>query len=617
VYLQLTLDQCYHPDGFYTYPSDEFMRDEIIRSKKIGLNGNRLHIKVEVPRKLYWADKLGLLIMADVPNSWGEPGPLQRKEWEFAMRGMLERDYNHPAIFSWVLFNETWGLFSSEKNGRRRYADSTAAWVKEKYLEAKKLDPTRLIEDNSACNYDHVISDINSWHAYLPGYNWKSFMKTVNDSTFPGSGWNYRHPAVQGNAPMINSECGNVWGYEGSTGDVDWTYDYHRMMNEFRQSPKMAGWLYTEHHDVINEWNGYYKYNRGEKITGLDALVPGMQLNDLHSLYYLSAGPDICREVLPNQELSIPLFASFMGDQKLGDSLVVHTELYGWDQLGRYQYISGSYTPVPYKPWYNGTISNMQVMMPCTPMLAILAYSLEDANGHVLHHNFTSFLVSNGPAIKDEMIAIGNYSKRIIRFAPASFTETKWSTKTENILVGKKVWGDGSGFFEYRIPWPAGLKTADIKAASLVLEASAKRLNGKDKAKNVSGDGDYMRGAGLHDPSLNPNSYPMTDSEKFPSLLQVRINDQAAGQFYLEDDPADHRGILSWFAQPENNRLSEAGSYGYLVEANIPAAALISAEGKEIVIRLEVTDALPGGLAIYGERFGRYPVEPSLVFELK
>ncbi len=97
LYLQLTLDQSYHPDGFYTFPSDEFMRDEILRSKRIGLNGNRIHIKVEVPRKLYWADRLGLLIMADVPNSWGEPEELQQKEWETAMRGMLARDYNHPA----------------------------------------------------------------------------------------------------------------------------------------------------------------------------------------------------------------------------------------------------------------------------------------------------------------------------------------------------------------------------------------------------------------------------------------------------------------------------------------------------------------------------------------
>jgi hypothetical protein len=29
---------------------------------------------------------------------------------------------------------------------------------------------------------------------------------------------------------------------------------------------------------------------------------------------------------------------------------------------------------------------------------------------------------------------------------------------------------------------------------------------------------------------------------------------------------------------------------------------------------MTVDDALPGGLAIYGARFGRYPVEPSVVW---
>jgi beta-galactosidase/beta-glucuronidase len=75
VYLQLALDQAYHPDGFYTFPSDAFTRDEVLRARQIGLNGLRVHVKVALPRKLYWADRLGVLIMADVPNSWGEPAP--------------------------------------------------------------------------------------------------------------------------------------------------------------------------------------------------------------------------------------------------------------------------------------------------------------------------------------------------------------------------------------------------------------------------------------------------------------------------------------------------------------------------------------------------------------
>lgn len=617
VYLQLTLDQCYHPEGFYTYPSDAFMRDEILRSKKIGLNGNRLHIKVEIPRKLYWADKLGLLIMADVPNSWGEPGPAMRKEWEAAMQGMIERDYNHPAIFSWILFNETWGLFSKDKKRDHIYADSTATWVEQMYHAAKKLDPSRLVEDVSACNYDHVITDLNSWHAYLPGYGWKNLLKEVSDNTYPGSPWNFRKPSTQGDQPMINSECGNVWGYEGSTGDVDWSWDYHRMMNEFRMHPKIAGWLYTEHHDVINEWNGYYRYDRSEKETGLEDIVPGMSLNDLHSPFYLSAGDELCSEVLPGKEIRVPLYASFMSDACPGDSVYVKTELYGWDQLGNYRHFRSGMTPVPYKPWFNGNIAMLDITMPCIPCLAVLSMTLETATGMILHRNFATYLVTTGTSPREEPTTEGNSRLLLVRFAPGTYAASSWKTKTSDVMGGLKVWGDGSGFFEYHVPWPKGLKVSDIASSSLVLEASAKQLFGKDIPEKQQKDGDYMRGAGFHDPSLNPNSYPMTDSKTYPSFLTIRVNGEVAGEAYLNDDPADHRGILSWFSQPRNNKLDEAGSYGYLVHATLSPEVLKASEGKEIIIRFEVGNALPGGLAIYGERFGRYPLDPTLVFQLK
>ena len=73
VYLQIALDQAYHPDGFYTFPTDSVLRNEILLARQIGLNALREHIKIETPRKLYWADRLGVLIMADVPNWWGQP----------------------------------------------------------------------------------------------------------------------------------------------------------------------------------------------------------------------------------------------------------------------------------------------------------------------------------------------------------------------------------------------------------------------------------------------------------------------------------------------------------------------------------------------------------------
>src|SRR6266404_5142662 len=54
IYLQLSLDQAYHPQGYYTFPSDSVLRDEILRARQIGLNGLREHVKIEAPRKLYW-----------------------------------------------------------------------------------------------------------------------------------------------------------------------------------------------------------------------------------------------------------------------------------------------------------------------------------------------------------------------------------------------------------------------------------------------------------------------------------------------------------------------------------------------------------------------------------
>jgi hypothetical protein len=98
----------------------------------------------------------------------------------------------------------------------------------------------------------------------------------------------------------------------------------------------------------------------------------------------------------------------------------------------------------------------------------------------------------------------------------------------------------------------------------------------------------------------------------------VRVNGALAGRFELDDDPADHRGILSWHAQPRDRFLREAGSYGQLLRVAVPAAALdAAARGGAVTVRLEVSEALPGGLAIYGAKFGRYPVDPSVVFVLR
>lgn len=613
VYLQMSLDQAYHPEGYYTFPSDAFVREEILRSRRIGLNGQRVHIKVPLPRKLYWADRLGMLIMADVPNFWGEPNERAQAETEVALRGMIKRDYNHPSIFSWVNFNETWGLFTG-KGEDRVYKPETQAWVEHIYRLTKQLDPSRLVEDNSPCNYDHVATDLNTWHAYLPGYAWEDKLQTFCRDTYAGSGWNFVKGRQQDTQPMFNSECGNVWGYEGSTGDVDWSWDYHMMINAFRRHPQCSGWLYTEHHDVINEWNGYWRYDRSAKETGLGDFVPGMTLRDLHSPFFVALDPELCREVEAGAEVSVPLFLSAFTDQSVGESVTLEASLYGWDSLGQRLTYWATERPLAMQPWLQRELEPLQVTLPEESCLCVMTVQLRSRTGQILHRNFTTFLVS--PTETTE--PFDSPHLQALRFDPNSFVDAQWSLKQWHTLEGLKVCGAGAGFFEYRVPWPEDLALDRIDQATLRMEVSAKQLFGKDGANASKQDGDFMRGKGTHDPSLNPNAYPMTDETRFPSRVGVRINGVHAGMHDLPDDPADHRGVLSWFSQKRDRHLREAGSYGYLIDTVVPATALAQAqETGELVIRLEVDDALPGGLAIYGKRFGRYPLDPTLLFALR
>ncbi len=620
VYLQMTLDQGWHPDGFYTWPSDAAMRDEVLLARRLGLNAIRTHVKVELPRKLYWADRLGVLVMSDVPNSWGEPDAAMRQEWETALRGMVRRDFNHPSIFSWILFNETWGLFTKSADGKQAYTPETQDWVASRVALAKQLDPTRLVEDNSpCCGIGHVAGDLNSWHTYLPGWRWKAQLDEAEAKTFPGSTWNEQDGRKQGGQPMLNSECGNVWGYEGSTGDVDWSFEYHAMIDEFRRHPKVAGWLYTEHHDVVNEWNGYVRADRSPKETGLGELMPGMTLRDLHAPLYVAVGTYPATAVRPGETVSVPLWASFLTDVSPGPELTLELKLVGSDDLGRERHWWSGERKIRFAPWLSQALDPVAVPMPDRRSVAVLQATLEDAAGRVLQRNFASFVVGEGASPRDEALVADGRRLRVLRADAAKPSAARWSVRRWDAIGGRKQNGAGSGYFEYRLAWPKDLAPAAVAGATFVAELGAKELFGKDRPQGAV-EGDFMRGQGTHDPGRNPNAYPMTDTKTYPSAVRVRVNGETAGVYDLPDDPADHRGVLSWLAQrrAEKPTLDEAGSYGYLVSATVPQGALAeAARSGQIVLRLEVDEALPGGLAVYGEQSGRYPLDPTVVLTLR
>ena len=407
IYLQLALDQSYHPDGYYTFPTDKFMKEEILRSKSIGLNGIRVHIKLEVPRKLYWADKLGILVVEDLPNSWGEPDKFMRKESEYTLEEMIKRDYNHPSIFSWVIFNEQWGLQTKDENNNEKILPETYNWVTSMYYKAKSLDGSRLIEDNSlCCGGLHTATDLNSWHAYLPGYDWDDYLKDQVQKNFKGGNHLYYDGFKQENQPFLNSECGNVWGYSGSTGDVDWSYDYHRMMNSFRKFPEVAGWLYTEHHDVINEWNGYWKYDRSEKETGLNNIFKGMNLNDLHSNVYISNQGDITQTVKGNENIEIPIYLSSMTDKDYGDELYLHYQISHLDYVGIEKEINKGVVKIDYFPWMNQPVSPLKIKTSKYSGLSKINFTLKDKEGKIIHRNFMHLVVKSQIKIPKTFVSL-------------------------------------------------------------------------------------------------------------------------------------------------------------------------------------------------------------------
>ena len=291
IYLLGALNQSFNPEGVYTFLTDEAIRRDIERAKEFGFNFLRLHIKVDEPRLYYWADKLGMLFMCDIPN-FGDYTETAKARLEQTLRGNIARDYNHPSIISWCNFNETWGL------GGREYKDmhERQEWVREMYYLAKSLDTTRLIEDNSPCLYDHVETDINSWHFYINDYeDAKEHIANVVEETYPGSAFNYVGGNLQNEAPLINSEYGGISAGAGDK-DVSWCFKY--LTNELRLHPKICGYIYTELQDIEWEHNGFMNYDRSIKAFGYDYL-------DINTLDFIAIDYPPGTTVTPGEQIRL------------------------------------------------------------------------------------------------------------------------------------------------------------------------------------------------------------------------------------------------------------------------------------------------------------------------
>lgn len=206
-YLRAALDQDYYPDTICTPPSLEFIEDRFRKAKELGLNALRCHIKAPDPRYYEAADRLGLLVWAELPNG-GYSTERSRERKETTLKGIIDRDGNHPSIFCWTLINENWGVDLVHDAKHR-------AWLRRLYLWLKAYDPTRLVVDNSPLAPSfHVQSDLADYHFYaaIPDsrHDWDRFVDALADRgdwLFSPEG----DAVITGEEPLLCSEFGN-WG---------------------------------------------------------------------------------------------------------------------------------------------------------------------------------------------------------------------------------------------------------------------------------------------------------------------------------------------------------------------------------------------------------------------
>lgn len=268
-YQKLLLDQGYWRKSLLTAPTDEdFVRD-IELAKSMGFNGVRKHQKIEDPRFLYHADRLGFLVWGEIAAAYVYSRKYVRRittEW---MDEIL-RDYNHPCIVAWTPLNESWGVHNIKDNMKQQ--SHSAAMV---YL-AKSLDTTRPVISNDG--WEHTCTDLLTIH----DYEWRrealqerySTLENILGMSAGGrplfaNGWKYR------GQPILVTEFGGIsyqkdekegWGYSNAVSDDDFAKRYHDVIAPLLKSPYVQGFCYTELTDVEQEINGLLTYDREPKI---------------------------------------------------------------------------------------------------------------------------------------------------------------------------------------------------------------------------------------------------------------------------------------------------------------------------------------------------------------
>ena len=273
LYLKLVLDQGYWKDSHLTPINEDAIIKDIDIVLKYGYNGVRKHQKNEDERFLYWCDVKGVLVWSEMANCY-EFNDKSIQNFTNQWIKVVNQNYNHPSIITWVPINESWGLPKIKDDLKQQsFANSL-------YYLTKSLDNTRPVISNDG--WEHTISDIITIHDYKQDAELLNLLYSneYNNIINNLQEYNSKHKLfAEGyqyeGQPIIMSEYGGIalnsekgWGYGKQVRDEnEFLERFSSITNVIKNIPYIVGYCYTQLTDVQQEINGLVDENRNEKFS--------------------------------------------------------------------------------------------------------------------------------------------------------------------------------------------------------------------------------------------------------------------------------------------------------------------------------------------------------------
>ncbi len=248
------LDQGWWPDGLYTAPCDEALEYDVIKTKDLGFNMIRKHVKVEPARWYAHCDRHGIIVWQDMPNGDRSPewqmrqyfngverlrSPESEANYRREWKELVDYLYSYPSVGVWVPFNEAWGQFKTEE---------ITAWT-------KQYDPTRLVNPASGGNH-YPVGDMLDLHQYpAPQLYLYDGQRATVLGEYGGIGWANKEHLWE---PDRN------WGYVQFNSAQEVTDEYVKYAEQLKQLilQGFSAAVYTQTTDVEIEVNGLITYDR-------------------------------------------------------------------------------------------------------------------------------------------------------------------------------------------------------------------------------------------------------------------------------------------------------------------------------------------------------------------